>query len=193
MNWAEKKLAKKEIYDFLKISRTIGGHIFFPRGVDDSIKYRYSLNDKSKVYPITLNTARGGKHGYYDIFDKTLFAIKQFYAVSDLKQLEKEIKSKLKNEYVIKAFMNYAESFNLWKKGDCTSLEAFKAFVDFFSLNDFVDENYEIYDLTSFNEKTKLYGSQIRSDDTAPIENYRAYVAGTNHAIQLCTNRLLAS
>ena len=64
VNWAiESKLSYKEIIEYLTISRTIGGHIVFPRGEKP-----------------TVNTARGGAGGYYDRFDLTLFALKTWYS-----------------------------------------------------------------------------------------------------------------
>ena len=62
--WAiEAGLNKEEIVQFLKISRTLGGHIVFPRG-----------NGRP-----TINEARGGEETYYDRFDLTLLALKKWY------------------------------------------------------------------------------------------------------------------
>ena len=62
--WAiEAGLNKEEIVQFLKISRTLGGHIVFPRGNGTP----------------TINQARGGEKTYYDRFDLTLLALKKWY------------------------------------------------------------------------------------------------------------------
>lgn len=58
--WAKQAgLADEDIVEYLMISRTIGGHMVFPRGQGT-----------------TVNQARGGKNSYYDRFDLTLLAIK---------------------------------------------------------------------------------------------------------------------
>lgn len=68
--WAgEAELSDDDIKEYLKISRTIGGHMVFPRG------------GKRK----TVNQARGGKDSYYDRFDLTLLAIKKWYLNDDSK------------------------------------------------------------------------------------------------------------
>ena len=62
--WAEEAgLQDNEIVKFLEISRTLGGHMLWPRS----------------GYKPTVNQARGGKYGYYDRIDLTLFALKQWY------------------------------------------------------------------------------------------------------------------
>ena len=61
--WAKQAgLADEDIVEYLMISRTIGGHMVFPRGQGT-----------------TVNQARGGKNSYYDRFDLTLLAIKKWY------------------------------------------------------------------------------------------------------------------
>ena len=62
--WAKQAgLADEDIVEYLKISRTIGGHMVFPRGQGT-----------------TVNQARGGEDSYYDRFDLTLLAIKKWYS-----------------------------------------------------------------------------------------------------------------
>jgi len=64
VHWAQKAgLSDAEIVEYLKVSRTIGGHIVFPRGKK-----------------ITVNQVRGGEKSYYDRFDLTLLAIKKWYS-----------------------------------------------------------------------------------------------------------------
>lgn len=61
--WAKQAgLSNEEIVECLMISRTIGGHMVFPRGQGT-----------------TVNQARGGENSYYDRFDLTLLAIKKWY------------------------------------------------------------------------------------------------------------------
>lgn len=67
--WAKQAgLSDKDIVKYLKNSRTIGGHMVFPRGQGE-----------------TVNQARGGKDSYYDRFDLTLLAIKKWYLNDDSK------------------------------------------------------------------------------------------------------------
>lgn len=68
--WAKQAgLSDEDIVEYLKISRTIGGHMVFPRGGQRKI----------------VNQARGGKDSYYDRFGLTLFAIKKWYLNDDSK------------------------------------------------------------------------------------------------------------
>ncbi len=61
--WAQQAgLSDEDIVEYLSISRTIGGHMVFPRGQGT-----------------TVNQARSGKISYYDRFDLTLLAIKKWY------------------------------------------------------------------------------------------------------------------
>ncbi|WP_308683593.1 DUF6994 family protein [Stomatobaculum longum] len=67
--WAKQAgLSDEDIVEYLMISRTIGGHIVFPRGQGT-----------------TVNKARGGDKAYYDRFDLTLLAIKKWYLNDDSK------------------------------------------------------------------------------------------------------------
>ena len=68
--WAQQAGLSDEdiVVKYLKISRTIGGHMVFPRGQGR-----------------TVNQARGGEYSYYDRFDLTLLAIKKWYLNDDSK------------------------------------------------------------------------------------------------------------
>lgn len=176
--WAVKAgFSEDEIIDFLRISRTLGGHIVFPRGENSHITYRFPANKFGKEHPITMNNSRGGEKGYYDRFDLTLFAIKRLFE-------NKEISNKLME----KAWSNYSDWFDLFRKEN----NGFKTFVDFFKLNDFVDNDYEVYDLTTYDIDTNDYN--ILENDYAwipdTLTDYRKYVVGVNHAIELRNNRL---
>ncbi|WP_284052135.1 DUF6994 family protein [Ligilactobacillus agilis] len=176
--WAVKAgFSEDEIIDFLRISRTLGGHIVFPRGENSHITYRFPANKFGKEHPITMNNSRGGEKGYYDRFDLTLFAIKRLFE-------NKEISNKLME----KAWSNYSDWFDLFRKEN----NGFKTFVDFFKLNDFVDNDYKVYDLTTYDVDTNDYN--ILENDYAwipdTLTDYRKYVVGVNHAIELRNNRL---
>lgn len=165
--WAEKAgLNEEEIISFLIDSRTLGGHLVWPRGENEHIIYR---NKYGKQNPVTVNTARGGEKGYFDRIDLTLYAIKQYYN-------EKEIV----NSYMYQAMINYDDWFDMFK-GD----NPFKNFIDFFKLQDFVSENYEVYDLTTFNDSNGSYG--LLNDSVASIpktkEGYRRFIKGSNFAV----------
>ncbi len=72
VHWAQKKgVSDVEIMEFLKICRTIGGHIVWQRGLGKGIE--------------TVNQARGGASGVYDRFDWTLLLL-QIYLSGDEKK-----------------------------------------------------------------------------------------------------------
>lgn len=84
--WAKQAgLADEDIVEYLRISRTIGGHMVFPRGQGT-----------------TVNQARGGENSYYDRFDLTLLAIKKWY-------------SNECNSTINCAIENYRDWFSLFK------------------------------------------------------------------------------
>ena len=63
MNWArEENIPEEFIGEAILKCRTIGGHILWP-------SHRLT----------TINTSRGGKQGFYDCFDLTLYEIKRYY------------------------------------------------------------------------------------------------------------------
>lgn len=74
MNWAMKAgCSQKECLDILKTSRTLGGHIYFPRWIID-IK-----NDNKFTHDISLNDARAGSKGFYDRIDLFLDDLSSWY------------------------------------------------------------------------------------------------------------------
>lgn len=168
--WAKKAgLNKNEIISYLGISRTIGGHLVWPRGENDYIIYRYPPNKYGKEYPITINTARGGKDGYFDRIDLTIYAIKQHYNGTTID-----------NDYMNQALQNYYDWFDIFK-GD----NPFESFIEFFKLQDFVNRNFEVYDLTTFDDSKKSYDLLI--DEAASIpktkDEYLRFIKGANFAI----------
>jgi len=58
-----------EIVDFLRIARTIGGHMLWPRGKQP-----------------TVNQAKAGSGGFYDRIDWTLIVIETFYRIAITKK-----------------------------------------------------------------------------------------------------------
>jgi len=86
-----------------------------------------------------------------------------------------------------RALDNYFGWFNKFSRGI-----PFENYVDFLKLNDFVNESYEIYDLTSFQTATQRYG--ILTEETSSIPNTkeedRKYIYGINNVISLRNVRL---
>lgn len=98
------------IGNYLKVARTIGGHVFWP--VPDV-----------KTKGQTINTARGGYNGFNDRIDLTLIDLQKYYnGFPDCKLI---------NQYI--------DSEDWFSK-----FIDFKGFIDFFYLQDFVDENYQV-------------------------------------------------
>ena len=117
-----------EIGKYLKEARTIGGHVLWP------------------VHPIpTLNTSRGGAGSLYDRIDLTLYEIQQYYlgkpscfSSSFRKQIEKD-----------------CWFFDALKISENDTIENFISYIDFWKLNPFVDDDYQVISLpnSSFEEK----------------------------------------
>ena len=118
VNWGIRAgLTFDDSINLISISRTIGGHVMFPKGGRKQ----------------TVNQARGGSVGYYDRFDLTLFAIKSWF------KGEGNIK-------ITRAIDNYKEWFNLFRDTD-NSEKSFINFIEFFKLEEFVSEKYDVIDL----------------------------------------------
>lgn len=155
-------MSDDEIINFLTISRTIGGHLVFPRWISER---------NSDFINSSINKERGGKDMYFDRFDLTLFAIKSWYEGGPKERLGKVIE---KNRLWFEQFGN------------------FEGFINYFKLNDFVNGNYEIYDLTSFDQAKESYLILTNDKPWIPnnVEEYRKYVAGNSLAITLRNERL---
>ncbi len=94
--WAKQAgLSDEDIIECLMISRTIGGHIVFPRGQG-----------------MTINQARGGKKGYYDRFDLTLLAIKKWY-LKDISKINYAIENYRNWFSLFKTFDEFISFFML--------------------------------------------------------------------------------
>lgn len=119
-----------------------------------------------RAMSITINNARGGEKSFYDRIDFTLFDLKQWY-----------LKQPCKLE---KAFDNSREWLLMFKD--------FNELIDYFLLQDFVNEEYEIKNLASFFEGEKytilsssdVYPASIPSDYIA----YKTFVEGLLTAIK---------
>src|SRR5574344_1101394 len=75
VHWAQSsEFTEDEIRDFLRESRTIGGHVAWERGSN---------------IPYKVNTARGGEDGLYDRIDLTLLLLKIYKNSSDLNSFSK--------------------------------------------------------------------------------------------------------
>ncbi|HFR5337128.1 TPA: hypothetical protein ACHW1H_000965 [Streptococcus agalactiae] len=155
----------------MSISRTIGGHILFPRG--------------GKL--VTINQARGGEpkirngiyKGYYDRFDLTLYAIKEWFVGNN-------------NSKIDYAIENYHEWFELffdddnWKNG-------FENFIEFFKLEGFICEQNKIIDLI----KSDLENNQVVFLDKEDIliasteEEYIRYMKNLNIIILERSKKIL--
>lgn len=162
--WAQKaELNDRIILDHLSISRTIGGHILFPRG--------------GKLE--TVNQARGGEKGYYDRFDLTLYAIKEWFVEN-------------KNTKIGYAIENYHEWFELFS-GDDNCKNGFENFVEFFKLEGFIYEQNKIIDLI----KSDLENNQVVFLDKEDIliasteEEYIRYMKNLNIIILDRTKKIL--
>ena len=158
----------KEIYEFLGETRKLGGHMLWPRNGQGSD---------------SINTARGGKKGYYDRIDLTLWALREWYSGN-------------KSIRLCNAFNKSRDWFNSFEV-DSDTKDKFKCFVDFFLLNDFVDESNELYDLTSFNDINSSFSKRISSkEETSPsIPNeycsYSNYVKGNLFCIKERNRRMI--
>lgn len=160
-------LSEKEIKLYLEVSRTIGGHMIFPKG-------------KEKKW--TVNQARGCVPQWYDRFDLALDAFKKwFFNRGD---------SKIK--YAIE---NYSDWFELFEKIEGNQ-SAFRKFITFFKLDDFVSENDEVIDLVNSDLKNgQVVYLDVNDKEQLPNlkdhELYLRYVSNSNSVISKRTDRLL--
>lgn len=141
------KLSVDKIKINIKESRTLGGHILWPR----------ATNNK------TINQARGGDSGcgLYDRTDWTFLLLKHYYSVIDIVDENDRLStylSDIKNEFIkqkislddINRFRNLFKAFDLsreWFK----KFKSFGGFCDFFILKgSFITDSYEVVELTSY-------------------------------------------
>lgn len=167
--WAKKAgLSDNEIIEYLKISRTIGGHIVFPRGEGQP----------------TVNQARGGESGYYDRFDLTLLAIKKWYS-----------KQKISKNEVAKAIDNYKGWFDLFGSFE-NFVEFFK--LEGFIFKDEKENGETdliIINLINSNLEHDVINALTKEEDKdicIPLnrEDYKIYFNNSNKIIKDRTERL---
>lgn len=156
VNWAlEAGIEKDIILEHLSISRILAGHIVFPTWYSNPTEKSWD------VYPegISINIQKGGKSGYYDRIDCTLFAIKKWYS----NQQSKLFETVEKNRDWFKLFSN------------------FEQYVQFFYLDSLVVGD-GIVDLTSYNPETSSYDKILDEDKNVELpqdgENYIKYIKG---------------
>lgn len=140
--WAcEAEVKVEDIEDFLKVTRTFGGHIVWPRWIGVPKDGELKCIDKF----ISINQSRGGEKGFYDRMDLFLFDLKEWYL---------EQKCKLQSAY---------DKNKIWLE----QFVDFIGFIDFFNLNDYVfSSDYTVKNHCSFSEG-KLF-SQLSSNDVYP-------------------------
>lgn len=163
-NWAFKaKVEDQEVGKYLKITRTFGGHIIWPRWVKVNGNYFNQLS---------INEARGGEKSFYDRIDITLYDLKKWY-----------------NQEVCKLKDIYDKN-----KSWLLQLISFDGFVDYFLFQDFVDEKYNVKDLSTFdmaNETYELLGE--KNLDNILIdgkEDYELFIEGNSRAIEKRNERI---
>ena len=146
-SWAIKKgISDREIAFYLKKTRTIGGHMIWP------VK-RSEKNKKS------INQARGGRSGLYDRIDLTLINLKRYYDMTE---------DDVENYKLLEEYKANADWFDLF--------ETFRNFIDFFLLQDFVDEDYKIIELAPL-------------DPILPLD-YESFIANNVNAIEKRNRRI---
>lgn len=116
-----------DIGQVLRICRTIGGHIFWP---STRIEQKY-----------TINQQRGG-YTLCDRIDYTLAELKLYMEHKESKYYTK----------LYETFERYNEWFNVFRDN---SKDPFKCFVEFFFLDDFVNENGDVLDLSTEGDTIK--------------------------------------
>lgn len=121
INWAvQAGCCAKECLDIIKISRTLGGHIFFPRWIID-------CQNNEFLRGVSLNKSKGGGKGFYDRMDLFLFDLSLWYKSHDCK---------LKTSY---------EKNRLWLE----QFVDIEGFIKFFKLESFVHpKSRQIIDFT---------------------------------------------
>ena len=126
----------REIGEYLLYARTIGGHMIWP------------------VHRIpTINTARAGGGSLFDRIDLTLYEIQGFYLEDVDKSSFSQLLWNVLHNDIEKSFLL---SFSNNQYGE----DAFKAFIDFWLLQDFVmdaeKEDYRIISLATSEENEKI-------------------------------------
>lgn len=160
----EKEFAAKCIWDM----RTLGGSFLWPL-IDETSK------DK-KCWRSKYNMNRGVRSYIEDSVDLTLYEIRSFYNLIEKYKNEnnKMISKRLTAEGYILLQDNDNEKICEWLR----HFENFKAYVEYFGFRPFVDDEYQVIDITKstlpYDEKGKdgfTCGYSILSEET--VEGYR--------------------
>ena len=174
--WAcEAGMTSREIGTFLQTTRTIGGHIVWPRWIgtpkkNGKIGYDFIEDFKS------INVSRGGEKGFYDRIDLTLFDLKEWY-------LERKCKLQItydKNKIWLEQFVD------------------FKNFISFFKMDCFVyteEKEIKIINLCSFcnRGKNEYLCSNDVEDASIPKDKiaYSIFASASMDLIKLRNSLLL--
>lgn len=166
INWAMKinDITKEDIINFIQISRTIGGHIFFPRWIKDYTTGKFHSG-------LSINNAKGGVKGFYDRFDLLLFDLELWYSGK---------KCKLKDVY---------DKNKIW----LNEFKNFSGYIEFFKLEDFTNSDKTLIKaLLSYDEETNTFNYLNNNIASIPCEkdSYLKYVNGCNLIISLRNNKL---
>lgn len=155
--WAHTKggITDAEIGEMLLRARTISRHMLWP------------------VHKIpTINTARGGRSGFYDRIDLTLQEIR-YMKTDDLQSRNRAVRNAIEKE---KAW------FSLFMKA--SGLDGFKNFVDLFRLNSFVyGDDYSVISLVASNLTEGIYVPVSTDQPVFPVD-FRMYVKNNLIAIE---------
>lgn len=188
-------LDKEEIVEYLRLQRTIGGHMLFP------------------VLPhLSINQARGCN--MLDRFDFTLAELREYFLYL---YIEEKDKTPYEARYSIQLGNAFeAEKNRTWLahfcKGKKSGEEAFKAFIDCFCLKEFVDCEYKVLSLVCSDLRNgakepigeeayfpgfpqrcrvvhvptikKRFEAMEQSEKKEVQEAYRRYIQNTSYAIE---------
>jgi hypothetical protein len=153
--WAIKAgVSIENIKSFLKVTRSIGGHILWPRWI------KVGNNDFVRT---SINNAKGGAKGFYDRIDLTLCDLKKWYEGKQQCKLESVFDE---NEFWFQLFKN------------------FECFIKYFHLESFTNEGkFSIRDLTSFSKGRFFALSTSETLIPSDIDGYNKYIDGSVEAI----------
>ena len=142
-NWARQayQFTDEEIGEGLKRTRLLGGHMLWLRKTP------------------SINTTKGGK-GIYDRIDMCLDEIKNAY--------EQGFEGKAKHKQSLwKEICEEKEWFELFGRG----WKGFSNFIDFFLLNDYANENYDVISLSISNCREGCY--ELVKEECRRINQYK--------------------
>lgn len=155
----------EKIGDFLLVSRTIGGHVFWPA---------HQVNRQN-----TINQVRGGR-GIYDRFDITLAELKQYFATQIECGKGQEQNKSLYYDKLYDAFKRYDWFFKIYG--------TFDNYIEKMKLDMFLNDN-EVFSLVDSDVENKIY----ESIDTKSYEprNYEQYIKNCKILIEERSRKIL--